>query len=125
MHFMTAALSSMLIGLAASAVPATAREGNDVAVSIDAYRAAPEGPIVRAVGLEASRLAESHGQPAPASAAGTGRRVATGAAIGFGIGAVLGMTVGQEACLNEPRWHCAKVGAPFAIIGAVIGWLRK
>ena len=28
-------------------------------MSIDVERAAPEGPIVRAIGLEASRLAES------------------------------------------------------------------
>jgi hypothetical protein len=48
-----------------------------------------------------------------------------GALIGFGIGAVLGMTVGQEACLNEPRWHCARVGISGAMIGAAVAWLHK
>ena len=49
-----------------------------------------------------------------------------GGLIGFGIGAVLGTTVGAEACLHEPRWHCAvKVGMPIAAIEALIGWLHK
>jgi hypothetical protein len=53
------------------------------------------------------------------------RSILTGGLIGFGIGGALGMTVGQEACLHEPRWHCLKVGLPFAAIGALIGWLHK
>ena len=53
------------------------------------------------------------------------RSIVTGGLIGFGVGGVLGMTVGQEACLHEPRWHCLKVGVPFAAIGALIGWLHK
>ena len=45
---------------------------------------------------------------------------------GLGIGAVLGTTVGAEACLHEPRWHCAvKVGVPLAAIGVFIGWPHK
>ena len=49
-----------------------------------------------------------------------------GGLIGFSIGAVLGTTVGAEACLHEPRWHCAvKVGVPIGAIGALIGWLHK
>jgi hypothetical protein len=49
-----------------------------------------------------------------------------GGLIGFGSGAVLGTTVGAEACLHEPRWRCAvKVGVPIAAIGALIGWLHK
>jgi len=53
------------------------------------------------------------------------RSTLTGGLIGFGIGGVLGMTVGQEACLGEPRWHCLKVGVSFAAIGALIGWLHR
>ena len=49
-----------------------------------------------------------------------------GGLVGFGIGAALGTTVGAEACLHEPRWHCAvKVGVPLAAIGVFIGWLHK
>jgi hypothetical protein len=49
-----------------------------------------------------------------------------GGLIGFGTGAVLGTTVGAEACLHDPRWHSAvKVGVPLAAIGALIGWLHK
>jgi len=52
--------------------------------------------------------------------------IAIGGLAGFGIGAVLGTTVGAEACLHEPRWHCAvKVGVPLAAIGVFIGWLHK
>jgi hypothetical protein len=53
------------------------------------------------------------------------RSILTGGLIGFGIGGALGMTVGQEACLHEARWHCLKVGMPFAAIGALIGWLHN
>jgi hypothetical protein len=49
-----------------------------------------------------------------------------GGLVGFGVGAVLGTTVGAEACLHEPRWHCmVKVGVPIATIGVLIGWLHK
>ena len=52
--------------------------------------------------------------------------IVIGGLAGFGIGAVLGTTVGAEACLHEPRWHCAvKVGVPLAAIGVFIGWLHK
>ena len=52
--------------------------------------------------------------------------ILVGGVVGFGIGAVLGATVGAEACLNEPRWHCAaKVGVPIAAIGALLGWLAR
>jgi hypothetical protein len=48
-----------------------------------------------------------------------------GAMIGAGIGAVLASTIGQEACLNAPRWHCAaKGGVTLGALGALIGWLR-
>jgi hypothetical protein len=44
-----------------------------------------------------------------------------GAVIGFAAGALAGATVGQEACLNEPLWHCAVPnGLVFAGIGALI-----
>jgi hypothetical protein len=49
-----------------------------------------------------------------------------GGLVGFGIGAALGTTVGAEACLQEPRWHCAfKVAVPIAALGALVGWLHK
>jgi len=52
-------------------------------------------------------------------------RILAGAAVGFGIGAVLGVSIGAEACLNEPRWHCAvKGGVTIGALGAFIGWLR-
>jgi hypothetical protein len=52
--------------------------------------------------------------------------IVIGGLAGLGIGAALGTTVGAEACLHEPRWHCAvKVGVPFAAIGVLIGWLHK
>ena len=52
--------------------------------------------------------------------------MAKGALIGFGIGAALGATVGQEACLHSPRWHCAVgAGTMFAAIGAGIAWLHR
>jgi hypothetical protein len=48
-----------------------------------------------------------------------------GAIIGFPIGAVAGVTIGAEACLREPQWHCAvKGGLVYSAIGALIGWLH-
>ncbi len=54
------------------------------------------------------------------------KAVVIGGIVGFGVGAALGVTLGAEACLNEPRWHSAvKGGVSIAAIGAVAGWLRK
>jgi hypothetical protein len=46
-----------------------------------------------------------------------------GAAWGFAIGAVLGPTVGAEACRDSPMWHCVVGGGMvWAGIGALIDW---
>jgi hypothetical protein len=47
-------------------------------------------------------------------------RVVSGAIVGAAVVAVLASTVGQEACLGGPRWHCAAGGAAY---GAAIGAL--
>ena len=48
-----------------------------------------------------------------------------GAAIGFPIGAIAGVTIGAEACLGKPKWHCAVgAGLTYSAIGALIGWLH-
>jgi ABC-type nitrate/sulfonate/bicarbonate transport system permease component len=116
---MKAALSlTLILSLMTSALPVTAQERID--------RTA--GPISRAMTLEAVPLAAERpevGKQLTPNFARTWSRAGKGALIGFGIGAALGMTVGQEACLNQPRWNCAKVGTPFAVIGAAIAWLHK
>jgi len=33
-----------------------------------------------------------------------------GAAIGYGVGALFGMTIGAEACLHESTWRCVNAG---------------
>jgi hypothetical protein len=48
-----------------------------------------------------------------------------GALIGFGIGMVMGTTVGAESCLHQPQWHCAvEGGIMYGAIGAFIDWLH-
>ena len=48
-----------------------------------------------------------------------------GATIGFPIGIVAGVTVGAEACLGRPKWHCAIGGGlTYSALGALIGWLH-
>ena len=80
----------------------------------------PLGTIILATGQ-----LEKRPQLTP-SYARTGGSIAEGALIGFGVGAVLGSTVGQEACLHSPRWHCAVwAGTMFAAIGAAIAWFHK
>jgi hypothetical protein len=60
------------------------------------------------------------------TAASSRNSILVGGLVGFGIGAALGTTVGAEACLDEPRWHCAvKMGVPTAALGALFGWLHK
>ena len=84
-------------------------------------------PIARSIHAHAARLAGQPGSRVPATnAARTGRSVAKGAVIGFGVGAVLASTIGQEACLDSPRWHCAVGGGVlFGLIGGAIAWLMK
>jgi hypothetical protein len=49
-----------------------------------------------------------------------------GAAIGFGIGVVAGMTIGAEACLDAPLIYCGIGGGlVYGGIGALIDHLHK
>jgi hypothetical protein len=49
-----------------------------------------------------------------------------GALIGFGVGALLGTTVGAEACLHRSEWHCvAEGGLTYALFGAFIDFVHK
>ena len=49
-----------------------------------------------------------------------------GAAIGFGVGALFGVTIGSEACLHAPQWTCAvSGGVTYAALGALIDWVHK
>jgi hypothetical protein len=107
--------------------PLLAEEKAEMPAPVNVQQATTGGPIANAIASEAVRF-DAERSPRPphqAHAARTWSRTATGALIGFGAGAALGMTIGQEACLNEPRWHCAKVGVPFAAVGAVIAWLHR
>ena len=48
-----------------------------------------------------------------------------GAIIGFPIGVFAGVTLGAEACLHRPKWHCAVGGGlTYSALGALIGWLH-
>ena len=49
-----------------------------------------------------------------------------GAAIGFGVGALFGVSVGSEACLHASKWSCVvSGGVSYAALGAVIDWAHK
>jgi hypothetical protein len=49
-----------------------------------------------------------------------------GALIGWGVGALLGTTVGAEACLHRSKWHCvAEGGMSYALFGVVIDFVHK
>jgi hypothetical protein len=49
-----------------------------------------------------------------------------GAGAGFLLGALLGPTVGAEACLNRPMWHCVvEAGVELGAIGALIDYEHK
>jgi hypothetical protein len=49
-----------------------------------------------------------------------------GALIGWGVGALLGATVGAEACLHRAHWHCvAESGFSYALFGVVIDFAHK
>jgi len=75
------------------------------ALSIDGYTFAP------AEGLKIER---------------PGDPIWDGALIGFGVGALFGVTVGSEACLNRAHWHCAvEGGTSYALLGAIIDFAHK
>jgi hypothetical protein len=49
-----------------------------------------------------------------------------GAAIGFGVGALFGVTIGSEACLHASPWKCVvSGGASYAALGALIDWAHE
>ena len=49
-----------------------------------------------------------------------------GALIGWGVGALIGATVGAEACLRRAQWHCvAEGGLTYALFGVVIDFAHK
>lgn len=55
-----------------------------------------------------------------------GDRLLNGFIIGAAIGAASAATIGAEACLDSPLWHCAVGGAlGFGAFGALIDWLHK
>ena len=113
--------------LTISTIPLAAQETTSMLSPANVGRSTVPGPIATAIASHAARLDAAGTPRSPRSPhlARTWSGVGTGALIGFGAGAVLGMTIGQEACLNEPRWHCAKVGIPFAAVGALVAWLHK
>jgi hypothetical protein len=114
--------------LVASVIPVAAHDGTKTVASFHIHELSTHVPVAKAITREAIRLSRGRlgvGKQLTPNSARTWSSVGKGALIGFGIGAALGMTVGQEACLNQPRWHCAKVGVPFAVIGAAIAWLHK
>ena len=117
----------LTISLMISTSPLVADEKTEMPTPVNMHTLTTQGPIAKAIASEAIRLGAERSlrQQRSPNFARTWSSVGTGALIGFGVGAALGMTVGQEACLNEPRWHCAKVGIPFAAIGALVAWLHK
>ncbi len=55
-----------------------------------------------------------------------GDRLLNGVLIGAAIGVLAGTTIGAEACLDSPMWHCAAGGAAvWGGIGALVDWLHK
>jgi hypothetical protein len=49
-----------------------------------------------------------------------------GALIGWGVGALIGATVGAESCLHRSHWHCvAEGGFSYALFGLVIDFAHK
>lgn len=49
-----------------------------------------------------------------------------GTAIGFGFGALIGITVGAEGCLHQAEWHCVVAGGvTYGLLGAVIDFAHK
>lgn len=49
-----------------------------------------------------------------------------GAAIGYGVGALFGVTIGAEACLHESRWRCVNSGGiAYGLLGALIDFAHQ
>jgi hypothetical protein len=49
-----------------------------------------------------------------------------GAAYGFGVGVLAGITIGAEACLHRPAWHCVvESGVSYAAVGTLMDWRHK
>lgn len=49
-----------------------------------------------------------------------------GAAIGFGFGSLMGLTIGAEGCLHQAVWHCVVAGGTYyGAVGALIDWIHK
>ena len=54
-----------------------------------------------------------------------GDSVMNGMLLGLGIGAIAGATIGAEACLHKPLWHCGVAASvTYGAVGALIDWLR-
>jgi hypothetical protein len=52
-----------------------------------------------------------------------GDTVWDGAALGFALGGLAGVTVGAEACLRQPMWHCfVASGIEMGALGAYVDW---
>ena len=55
-----------------------------------------------------------------------GDSVWNGAAIGYGVGALFGVTIGAEACLHGSTWRCVNAGGiTYGILGAIIDYAHK
>jgi hypothetical protein len=119
---------TLIACFAASVISVAAHDGPETAASFDTRELTTHGPVGKAITHQAIRVTTERlevGKQLTPNFARIWSSVGKGALIGFGIGSALGMTVGQEACLGQPRWHCAKVGVPVAVIGAAIAWFHK
>ena len=55
-----------------------------------------------------------------------GDSVWNGAAIGYGVGALFGLTIGSEACLHSAVWRCVNSGGiAYGLLGALIDYAHK
>ena len=49
-----------------------------------------------------------------------------GAAIGYGVGALFGLTIGAEGCLHSAVWRCVNAGGiTYGLLGALIDYAHK
>jgi hypothetical protein len=49
-----------------------------------------------------------------------------GAAIGYGVGALFGVTIGAEACLHQSTWRCVNSGGiAYGLLGALIDFAHQ
>ena len=55
-----------------------------------------------------------------------GDSVWNGAAIGYGVGALFGLTIGAEGCLHGQSWRCMNGGGiTYGLLGALIDFAHK